>query len=134
MFEKYWKEQIQDLQIKRIIKLILAWVKIMAVTFEQASEIIEKKGSGIYHIKDGFYAFGEPWDTICVEKKCGHVKESVEFNECAIDYASHITYNKIPEELKKKGYNVIDIRHFEYSDDNVPFGWSVELLKKEMED
>jgi hypothetical protein len=64
----------------------------------------------------------------------GIVKEQVEFNECAIDYASHITYNKIPEELKKNGYNVINIRHVEYSDDNVPFDWSVALLKKSLED
>ena len=106
----------------------------MAVTFEQVFEIIKKKGAGIHHIKNNFYAFGEPWDTICIEKACAHIKDPDEFDECAIHYASDVTYNKMPGELKKKGYSVIDIKHVEYPDDNVPFGWSVALLKKRLTD
>lgn len=106
----------------------------MAVTFEQAFEIIKKKGAGIHHIKDKFYAFGEPWDTICIEKMCALIKNPDEFDDCAIDYASDVTHNKIPGELKKKGYSIIDIRHVEYPNDNVPYGWSVALLERRLTD
>ncbi|MCK4818788.1 hypothetical protein KA005_23650 [bacterium] len=106
----------------------------MVVTFEQAFEVIKRKGAGIHHIKGGFYAFGESWDTICVEKECGLIKDPDKFDECAIDYASHVTYNEIPRELRKRGYSVIDVRHVEYPDDNVPSGWSVALLERRFTD
>jgi len=99
------------------------------VTFKQALETIKRKGIGIHHIKDNFYAFGESWDTICVEKECGDMKDPDEFDKCGIEYALRCTHNKIPKELKAKGYKVLEIQHVEFEGDNMPFGWAVALLK-----
>ena len=99
-------------------------------TFEDALKTIEEKGAGIHKIHGDFYAFGEAWDTICVEEACENIEDEDEFIDCAYDYAVDMTYNKIPQELKEMGFEVIEIKHIEFDGDDVPYGWSVALLKK----
>lgn len=101
----------------------------MKIRLEDAVKKIREKGSGIHKIRNKYFAFGESWDYECVNDICGHLEDNEEFDACAREHAHNTTHEDIPKELNKKGFDVLSIDLVNDFDD-VPYGYSIALLKK----
>jgi len=87
-------------------------------------EVIEKiriKGGGIHHLRGNRYAFGESWMDECIPE---------EYKDDPYAHIQHIEEDIIPGELRDNGYTIICPCHHHFTGDNIPYGWTVALLKK----
>jgi len=96
-------------------------------SFDEIITFIDEKGMGLSSYRDPYYVFAEGWDHICVSDQCT-MEDPEEFENCARDVALEATYEQIPNELKNKGFDVLEI---DVIDEGWhPFGTTIALLQK----